>query len=66
MNPDPRQQPADEAPAPSGTGVPGSPGHQPAPVDLSTESVAGEEDPGASIDLADPPGTLAPDAPIEP
>lgn len=26
--------------------------HTPAPVDLSAESVAGEEDPGASIELA--------------
>ncbi len=33
--------------------VPGAPS-SPAPVDLSTESVAGEEDPGASIDV---PGT---------
>lgn len=26
--------------------------HPPAPVDLSEESIAGEEDPGASLDLA--------------
>lgn len=35
--------------------------HDPAPVDLSAESVAGEEDPGASIDMA-----LPPDAPMAP
>jgi hypothetical protein len=34
--------------------------HQPAPVDLSTESVAGEEDPGASLDL--PPANDVPSA----
>lgn len=28
------------------------PAHRPAPVDMAEESVAGEEDPGASIDLA--------------
>lgn len=27
-------------------------GHEPAPVDMGEESVAGEEDPGASIDMA--------------
>lgn len=30
--------------------------HTPEPVDLAAESVAGEEDPGASIDLAAPAG----------
>jgi hypothetical protein len=34
--------------------------HHPAPVDLSSESVAGEEDPGAGLDMAiepdEPPG----------
>ena len=37
-------------------GTPGQPAqpeapHEPAPVDLSEESIAGEEDPGASLDL---------------
>jgi len=27
--------------------------HRPAPVDLTEESVAGEEDPGASLDVGD-------------
>ena len=36
--------------------------HDPAPVDLAVESVAGEEDPGASIDLAAP----TPPAPMSP
>ena len=35
--------------------MPVKPNHDPAPVDLATESVAGEEDPGASIDLPDTP-----------
>jgi hypothetical protein len=30
---------------------PGAP-HDPAPVDLAEESIAGEEDPGASLDIA--------------
>ncbi|MGE4242142.1 hypothetical protein [Ramlibacter sp.] len=34
-----------------------NPTHAPAPVDLASESAAGEEDPGASIDI-----TLAPGA----
>ena len=29
-----------------------TPGHTPAPVDMGEESIAGEEDPGASIDMA--------------
>ena len=29
-----------------------TPGHQPAPVDMGEESIAGEEDPGSSIDMA--------------
>ena len=33
--------------------------HPPAPVDLSEESIAGEEDPGASLDMDD-------DAPVPP
>jgi hypothetical protein len=37
--------------------------HAPAPVDLSAESVAGEEDPGASIDMAQTPPPPAPMSP---
>ena len=66
---DPTPRPADEAPAPpavdlpAAPGVPGTPGHRPAPIDLATESVAGEEDPGASIDLDDAPGGIPPSPP---
>lgn len=34
--------------------VPTTPQHVPEPVDLSEESVAGEEDPGASMDEGEP------------
>jgi hypothetical protein len=37
---------------------PDDPAHKPAPVDLSEESAAGEEDPGAALD-----GELDPPAP---
>jgi hypothetical protein len=47
------------APAPSDAGKPPPPG--PAPADVVDESVAGEEDPGASLDVAL--GTPAPPAP---
>lgn len=30
--------------------APGAPDHEPAPVDIASESVAGEEDPGASVE----------------
>lgn len=39
--------PAPPAPAPPDAA------HVPAPVDLAEESIAGEEDPGASLDLGD-------------
>jgi hypothetical protein len=39
---------------------PGSTGHEPSPVDLGSESVAGEEDPGAS---AEPPTSTRSDEP---
>jgi hypothetical protein len=39
------------------------PAHDPAPVDLGSESVAGEEDPGASIE---PPSDPPPKAPTSP
>lgn len=56
MSPNPSAQPpspADPADA-----------HAPAPVDWSEESTAGEEDPGASLDLAlDPPPQQADPAP---
>lgn len=44
---------------------PGSetPSHEPAPVDLASESAAGEEDPGASIDLAITPPSDPPSGP---
>ena len=38
--------------------TPADPSHHPAPVDLSEESIAGEEDPGAALD-----GELDPPAP---
>ncbi|WP_280156239.1 hypothetical protein [Piscinibacter sp. XHJ-5] len=38
--------------------------HQPAPVDLSEESIAGEEDPGAALDTEpDPPAPRAAPSP---
>ena len=42
---------------PAGPKAPGPPvkpeaPHDPAPVDLAEESIAGEEDPGASLDIA--------------
>jgi hypothetical protein len=43
----PPQRPAPENPPPVDT----TGSHQPEPVDLSAESVAGEEDPGAGIDM---------------
>lgn len=56
MKPDPSAQP----PAPADPADP----HAPAPVDWSEESTAGEEDPGASLDLAlDPPPQQADPAP---
>ena len=63
MNPDPQRPPTPAAqPEAAGpdAGHP-APGHEPAPIDLATESVAGEEDPGASIDSSVPP-----DAPVKP
>lgn len=55
MKPDPSAQP----PAPADPADP----HAPAPVDWSEESTAGEEDPGASLDLAlDPPAQRPADA----
>lgn len=50
-------------PSPPKPGAPGQPAqpeapHEPAPVDISEESIAGEEDPGASLDLE--PGGPAP------
>lgn len=43
------------------------PSHEPAPVDLASESAAGEEDPGASLDLAITPSAApASDAPPGP
>jgi hypothetical protein len=39
------------------------PAHDPAPVDLGSESVAGEEDPGASIE---PPSNPPPKTPSPP
>ena len=57
----------DHRPTEAGAGTPPpnpphDPDHAPAPVDLTEESVAGEEDPGASLDdgSADP----VPAAPI--
>jgi hypothetical protein len=52
--PDPQDAPA-PAPAdpPAAAGAPATPpapGHEPAPIDWSEQSVAGEEDPGASVD----------------
>ncbi|MBC5766538.1 hypothetical protein [Ramlibacter albus] len=37
--------------------------HEPAPVDLAAESVAGEEDPGASIDMSQAPMAPGDEAP---
>lgn len=37
--------------------------HEPAPVDLAAESVAGEEDPGASIDVGEAPMAPGDEAP---
>lgn len=39
-----------QRPAPRNTPVDTTGSHQPEPVDLSAESVAGEEDPGAGLD----------------
>lgn len=39
------------------------PAHRPAPVDIAEESVAGEEDPGASVE---PPRPLPADPPPQP
>ncbi len=49
--------------SPARPGTPGQPAqpeapHEPAPVDISEESIAGEEDPGASLDVG--PGGPAP------
>jgi len=49
-------QPAEKPPVPASPDdkSKASPGaHAPAPVDLSEESVAGEEDPGASIEVGE-------------
>lgn len=41
-------------------GLPGVDAGQARPVDLAEESVAGEEDPGAGMDMAVGPGGLSP------
>ena len=68
MNPpaQPRQPPPHAA-QPGGTPVDTTGSHTPEPVDLSAESVAGEEDPGAGLDMEDvaPPST-PPQKPREP
>ncbi|WP_119153035.1 hypothetical protein [Caldimonas tepidiphila] len=55
---------------PSGGGADEQPGadpsHRPAPVDMATESIAGEEDPGATIDLAIVPPSAPPSGGKEP
>lgn len=53
-------------PAPGAGPAPG-PGHEPEPVDWAAESTVGEEDPGASLDLAlDPPPAPAPGSGLPP
>jgi hypothetical protein len=71
---DPPRPPLSTTPA--APAVPAAPaastdaGAAPAPVDWSEESTAGEEDPGASLDLAldppAPPGAQAPTPPSPP
>lgn len=48
--------------------APADPEHPPAPVDIAEESIAGEEDPGASLDLGivPPPRARDPDAKAPP
>jgi hypothetical protein len=61
MNPpDPSAKPA--APSPGTAEPPVDQAHRPAPVDLSEESIAGEEDPGAALDdIPESPASPAPD-----
>lgn len=59
MNPDPSVPPPV---APQEPAVP-APGHEPLTIDLATESVAGEEDPGASLDVSIEPGSAPPATP---
>lgn len=47
------QQPPPQRPAIKNMPVDTTGSHQPEPVDLSAESVAGEEDPGAGLDADD-------------
>lgn len=55
QQPDPRAPPAQPAPPVDSTGS-----HTPEPVDISAESVAGEEDPGAGLDAPDDPPAVQP------
>lgn len=53
--------------APAAPATPADPTATPEPVDWAEESTAGEEDPGASLDLAlDPPPQAPAEAPATP
>lgn len=56
----PRQTPTTSTPLPLAQQPPMQPQDLHEDVDLSCESVAGEEDPGASLDLSAMPGPAAP------
>jgi len=55
---------APERGQPGTPAAPAEPAHRPAPVDLSEESIAGEEDPGAALD-DDMGGAASPPPPKE-
>jgi len=62
MTPDPLPLPpsspaAAEPAPPQPSATPADAAHVPAPVDLASQSVAGEEDPGASLDVETTPVT---------